>query len=155
MLDTKYHIYSDTETGEGIIRTSGYNLPEILHEHIEFIQTTTMFARFKALEIATHLGMEARALSVPTDGGTITGPASNPVDSACNTTVVSSCIRQLYNAVDYNTSATNRNNMAVSGFSQNYANIKDLQDYYAAVNPAAYLSMREHKRLIRKTSLVF
>ena len=52
--------------------------------------------------------------------------------------MVPSCIRQLYNAVDYNTSATNGNNIAVSGFFKNYANVKDLQDYYAAVNPAAY-----------------
>ncbi|KIM60332.1 hypothetical protein SCLCIDRAFT_26677 [Scleroderma citrinum Foug A] len=138
MLDTKYYIYGYTEMGESIVRTSSYSLPEILHKHIEFIQPTTMFARFKALEITTHLSVEARTLSVPTDSGTITGPAGNPIDNSCNTTVVPSCIRQLYNAVDYNTSATNGNNIAVSGFFTNYANVKDLQDYYAAVNPAAY-----------------
>ncbi|KIM58255.1 hypothetical protein SCLCIDRAFT_28167 [Scleroderma citrinum Foug A] len=138
MLDVKYYIYSHTETGEGIIRTSGYDLPEIFDEHIEFIQPTTMFSRFKGLEIATHLSMEARALSVPTDSGTITGPAGNPVDSSCNTTLVPSCIRQLYNGVDYNTFATNGNNIAVSGFFTNYANVKDLQDSYAAVSPAVY-----------------
>ncbi|KAF9236232.1 peptidase S8/S53 domain-containing protein [Melanogaster broomeanus] len=118
MLDTKYHVYTHSETGESIVRTISYSLPEIMHEHVELIQPTTMFAE-------------------PVSG-MITGPAGNQVDASCNTTVTISCLRQLYNAVGYNTSATNGNQIAVTAYLEQYANNKDLQQFFKLENPTAY-----------------
>ncbi|KAG1842351.1 hypothetical protein F4604DRAFT_1597506, partial [Suillus subluteus] len=42
-----YHVYKHDKTRERIVQTTSYSLPEILHDHIDLIQPTTMFARFK------------------------------------------------------------------------------------------------------------
>ena len=49
-----------------------------------------------------------------------------------------SCLRQLYNAVGYNTSATNGNQIAVTAYTGEYANNQDLQQFFQLENPAAY-----------------
>ncbi|KAG1778851.1 peptidase S8/S53 domain-containing protein [Suillus placidus] len=138
MLDTTYHVYKHAETGESIVRTTSYSLPDILHHHVDFIQPTTMFARFKAFKSTLHWTNQAQpAVSSPA-GGTITGPAGNSVDASCNHTITLSCLRQLYNAEDYETTATNCNKLGITGYLDQYANNKDLQQFYQAQNPSAY-----------------
>lgn len=46
----KYHVWTHEESGDSAIRTLVYSLPEDVHEHIELIQPTTMFARMKGAE---------------------------------------------------------------------------------------------------------
>ncbi|OJA15326.1 hypothetical protein AZE42_03348 [Rhizopogon vesiculosus] len=138
MLNTTYHVYKSFKTGESIVRTTSYSLPEILHEHVDLIQPTTMFARFKAFKTTLHWTNQAQALVSNSSGGTITGPAGNQVDASCNEDVTISCLRQLYNAVDYNTSATNGNRLGVTGYLGEIANDMDLQQFYQLQNPLAY-----------------
>lgn len=78
----KYHIYRHIETGERIIRTTSYSLPEGVYDHIDLIQPTTMFAQFKAFESNLHWGTTA-VVGVEVAGIT-TGPAGNQVDTSCN-----------------------------------------------------------------------
>ncbi|KAH7905839.1 peptidase S8/S53 domain-containing protein [Hygrophoropsis aurantiaca] len=137
MLDTNYHVYHHEETGDSIVRTTSYSLPEILHDHIDLIQPTTMFARFKAFESTLHWAGVASA-TPSTASGTITGPAGNQVDASCNATITLTCLWQLYNSVGYNTSATNGNKLGLTGYLNQYANIDDLQMFFADQNPAAY-----------------
>ncbi|KAG1782846.1 peptidase S8/S53 domain-containing protein [Suillus placidus] len=138
MLDTTYHVYKHAETGESIVRTTSYSLPDILHHHIDLIQPTTMFARFKAFKSTMHWTNQAQpAVSIP-PGATITGPAGNPVDASCNSTITLSCLRQLYNAENYKTTATNCNKLGLTGYLDQYVNNKDLQQFYQAQNPSAY-----------------
>ncbi|KAG1873580.1 peptidase S8/S53 domain-containing protein [Suillus subalutaceus] len=138
MLDTTYHVYKHAETGESIVRTTSYSLPDILHHHVDLIQPTTMFARFKAFKSTLHWANQAQpAVSYP-PGETITGPAGNPVDASCNSTITLSCLKQLYNAESYTTSATNCNKLGLTGYLDQYANNKDLQQFYQAQNPSAY-----------------
>ncbi|KAH7909406.1 peptidase S8/S53 domain-containing protein [Hygrophoropsis aurantiaca] len=139
MLDTTYHVYHHAKSGDSIIRTTSYSLPEILHEHIELIQPTTMFARFKAMKSTLHwAGSSSLASSPGASTGTITGPAGNQVDASCNTTITLSCLRQIYNAVGYNTSAANGNKIGLTGYLGQFANIADLEMFYQDQNPAAY-----------------
>ncbi|KAH7887356.1 peptidase S8/S53 domain-containing protein [Phlebopus sp. FC_14] len=138
MLDTKYHVYRHSETGESIVRTTSYSLPEILHEHVDLIQPTTMFARFKAFKSTLLWSGAAAGVSASGSGSTITGPAGNQVDASCNSTITVSCLRQLYNAVGYNTSATNGNQIGLTGYLGQYANNMDLQQFYQLENPMAY-----------------
>ncbi|KAG0702391.1 peptidase S8/S53 domain-containing protein [Suillus ampliporus] len=138
MLDTTYHVYKHAETGEGIVRTTSYSLPDILHEHVDLIQPTTMFARFKAFKSTLHWTDQVQPAVLSTSGGTITGPAGNEVDASCVDTVTISCLKQLYNAVDYNTSATNCNKLGITGYLEEYANKMDLQQFYELQNPSAY-----------------
>ncbi|KAH7909407.1 peptidase S8/S53 domain-containing protein [Hygrophoropsis aurantiaca] len=157
MLNTTYHVYHHAKSGDSIIRTTSYSLPEILHEHIELIQPTTMFARFKAMKSTLHWAGTSSFASTPVPGtksaphragssallsssvsGTVTGPAGNQVDASCNITITLSCLRQIYNAVDYNTSATNGNKIGITAYIGEYANIADLEMFYQNQNPAAY-----------------
>ncbi|KAG0697324.1 peptidase S8/S53 domain-containing protein [Suillus ampliporus] len=138
MLDTTYHVYKRAETGESIVRTMSYSLPEILHEHVDLIQPTTMFARSKAFKSTLHWATQLQPAVSSRSGGTITGPAGNQIDASCTSTVTVSCLRQLYNAVDYNTSATNGNELGITGYLEQYANNLDLQQFYQLENPSAY-----------------
>lgn len=53
------------------------------------------------------------------------------VDASCNATVTVNCLLELYNAVGFNASATNENQIAVTGYLEQFANIADLQSFYA------------------------
>ena len=96
-----------------------------------------MFARFKSFKNTMHWTGQTQP-AVSNSSGTITGPAGNQVDASCNNTVTISCLRQLYNAVDYNTSATNGNQLGLTGYLEQYANNMDLQQFYQLENPSAY-----------------
>ncbi|KAG2138056.1 peptidase S8/S53 domain-containing protein [Suillus bovinus] len=137
MLTTDYHVYKHAQTGESIIRTLSYSLPEILHDHIDLIQPTTMFAQFKAFRSTLHWSNHVRPAESP-PGSTITGPAGNQVDASCNNTITVSCLRQLYNAVDYKTSATNGNAFGIAGYLNEFSNNVDLQQFYQLQNPSAH-----------------
>jgi tripeptidyl-peptidase-1 len=138
MLDTTYHVYKHVKTGESIVRTTSYSLPEILHEHVDLIQPTTMFARFKAFKSTLHWGNQVQPSVLSTSSGTITGPAGNQVNASCNSTITVSCLRELYNAVSYNTSATNGNQLGITAYLGQYANNMDLQQFFELENPSAY-----------------
>ncbi|PFH51348.1 hypothetical protein AMATHDRAFT_142954, partial [Amanita thiersii Skay4041] len=44
MLDTTYHVWKHEKSGDYLVRTTSYSLPKGLHEHVDVIQPTTMFA---------------------------------------------------------------------------------------------------------------
>ncbi|KAG2355855.1 peptidase S8/S53 domain-containing protein [Suillus spraguei] len=136
MLDTTYYVYKHAETGDSIVRTTSYSLPENLHNHVDLIQPTTMFARFKAFKSTLHWANQPSVLS--TSSGTITGPAGNQIDASCNNTITISCLKQLYNSVSYNTSATNGNQLGLTAYLGQYANNMDLQQFFQLENPSAY-----------------
>ncbi|KAG2361732.1 hypothetical protein BDR07DRAFT_1286342 [Suillus spraguei] len=138
MLDTTYYVYTHTETGESIVRTTSYSLPDILHNHVDLIQPTTMFARFKAFASTVHKHNQTQAAVSHLPGKTIKGPAGNPVDASCNATITLSCLRQLYNAEDYKSNAKNNNKLGLTGYLEQYANNEDLQQFYKDQNPLAY-----------------
>ena len=43
MLGTKYHVYKHSATKTTIIRTIGYSLPSILHDHVTVVTPSTYF----------------------------------------------------------------------------------------------------------------
>jgi tripeptidyl-peptidase-1 len=122
-----YHVWNHLESGDSIIRTSSYSLPQHLHEHIDVIQPTTAFARLKPFKSTVHRFNPVLESSV---GG-------NRIDPSCNSTVTISCLKQLYGAVSYKPSAKNGNRIGLTGYLGQNANIADLQLFYANQTPAA------------------
>lgn len=59
------------------------------------------------------------------------------VDASCNTTITVSCIQQLYNAVGFKPSGRNGNVIGITGYLEQFANIADLQQFYADQRPDA------------------
>ncbi|KAG5648771.1 hypothetical protein DXG03_000120 [Asterophora parasitica] len=141
MLDTKYNVWKNANTGEQIVRTTHYSLPEKLHEHIEVVQPTTMFAQFKAMRSTISWPDETEEISVAQFKGpttTTTKPPASvvPVDASCNTTITLKCLQQLYNFVDYKPTAKG-NSIGITGYLEEFANIQDLQSFYADQRPEA------------------
>jgi tripeptidyl-peptidase I len=114
-------------------------LPEHLHEHIDLVQPTTLFSNFRPLattihsddsKVTTPVFAAAPPIKVPSASG-------GKVDANCNSTITISCLKQLYNAVGYVPSATNGNQIGVTGYLRQVANFQDLQDFYADQLPEA------------------
>lgn len=59
------------------------------------------------------------------------------VDPTCNLTITLTCLRQLYNAVGYTPSAKVGNSIGITGYLEQFANIQDLQSFYADQLPEA------------------
>ncbi|KAF8204660.1 tripeptidyl peptidase A [Pholiota molesta] len=138
MLETNYHVWEHVESGDYLVRTTSYSLPSNLHDHIELIQPTTMFGRFKPEKSAIF-----SAVPVPdTFGqeniveGTIKSASGISVDASCNSTITITCLQQLYNAVGFKPSAKG-NSVAVTGYLEQFANKQDLQTFFADQRPDA------------------
>ncbi|KAH9482944.1 Tripeptidyl-peptidase sed3 [Psilocybe cubensis] len=142
MLDTTYYVWEHITSGDRLVRTTSYSLPAHIHGHIEVIQPTTLFGRFKAqrstifnIEEAPPKLFESTASEAAT---IITDKASNVVvDASCNTTITISCLQQLYNAVGYVPSGNPRNSIGITGYLEEFANIQDLQLFFADQRPDA------------------
>ncbi|THG99451.1 hypothetical protein EW026_g2904 [Hermanssonia centrifuga] len=143
MLGTKYYVWVDSE-GDSIVRTTAYSLPEHLHEHIELVQPTTLFSTLRGMKTNFHLGQGDPA-PAPAKGSTISVPSAHngQVDTSCNSSVTLSCLKQLYNAVGYTPSKELKNQIAVTGYLEYFANLQDLQLFYADQRPDAVNSSFE------------
>lgn len=78
-----------------------------------------------------HLEVAADAppIKVPTASGGL-------VDASCNTTITITCLKQLYNAVGFVPSAKG-NKIGITGYLDQFANIADLQMFFADQRPDA------------------
>ncbi|EKM59772.1 uncharacterized protein PHACADRAFT_250501 [Phanerochaete carnosa HHB-10118-sp] len=138
MLDAKYHVYEHS-TGDTLVRTTSYSLPEHLHAHIELIQPTTLFSRFRASKATLHFDQAAQTSSTNTDAPAISVPSASggTVDASCNTTITVTCLKELYNAVGYTPLVNSGNQVACTGYLDQFANLDDLQLFFADQVPAA------------------
>lgn len=135
-----YFVWKHIDSGDYLVRTTSYSLPRHLHEHVDLVQPTTSFGRFK----------ESKSTLVWGDG-TVTNELVNQlknqppivdatsgavVDASCNITITINCLQQLYNAVGYVPSARG-NSIGITGYLEQFANIQDLQEFYADQRPDA------------------
>ena len=107
---------------------------------MELIQPTTMFARLKGHKTTFHWSKPDQQTSnspATVNGGKINLPGGITVDASCNTTITVSCLKQLYNAVGFVPSGTNGNQIGITGYLEEFANIADLQQFYADQVPEA------------------
>lgn len=136
--DQEYSIFTHSSTGESLVRTTAYSLPENLHGHIDVVQPTTHFSGTKALKSTLrfsknqHPFIDATAppINVPSASG-------GQVDASCNETITITCLLQLYNAVGFTASATNGNQIGITGYLEQFANREDLQTFYSRQRPEA------------------
>lgn len=138
MLGTEFSVWEHTEDGNVLVRTTQYSLPHHLDEHIELIQPTTAFNRAKAQRTTNHFTGLDNAASSQSSGANITVPGYGvTVDASCNNTTTVSCLKQLYNAIDYTPKASDKNAIALTGYLGQFANFADLQNFYEDQVPAA------------------
>ncbi|KAI0693070.1 tripeptidyl peptidase A [Cytidiella melzeri] len=136
MLSTKYYMWEHVD-GTRLVRTTQYSLPPELHLHIEFIQPTTLFSRsqsFRATVVPDAVTTSDALLPL---SRRVQQSSKSTIDPSCATKITVTCLKQIYNAVDYRTSATNGNQIAVTGYLEEFANKEDLQMFYAQQRPDA------------------
>jgi tripeptidyl-peptidase-1 len=119
------------------VRTTEYSLPAHLDQHVELIQPTTAFHRTKGHRSTLHFSQPAQVSPSSADAKIIIPGSSLSVDASCNWTITVSCLKQLYNMVDYIPHATQENAIAVTGYLEQFANFADLQQFYADQVPGA------------------
>ncbi|KAK7470306.1 hypothetical protein VKT23_001737 [Stygiomarasmius scandens] len=132
MLDTTYHIWIHESSGDSVVRTTSYSLPEHLHEHVDVIQPTTMFARWKGHKSTIHDVDRA-----PVSSSDVTSAPNSGIDPSCNSTITISCLQQLYNVGNHTASADVGNSVGITGYLEQFANRDDLQTFYADQRPDA------------------
>ncbi|PAV23333.1 subtilisin [Pyrrhoderma noxium] len=143
MLDAKYHVYQHVHTGKHITRTLSYSLPQILHEHIDLIEPTTVFDNLHEMRATYHLTDKTESdLEVPgkdkEEHSFVTGPAGQNISASCNTTITPSCLMQLYRTEGYVPRAAHKgNSIGVTGYLEQFVNFADLQTFYSLFRPDA------------------
>ncbi|KAJ7437093.1 tripeptidyl peptidase A [Mycena galericulata] len=132
LLGAEYYSWQHT-SGDVLVRATSYSLPQYLHSHIELIQPTTMFARWNGLSPILH-----PEDADPIDSTkSVAAPSGPHVDPDCATRITLRCVMQLYNAVGYRPRATKKNAIGITGFLDQYANLRDLNSFYRQQLPAA------------------
>ncbi|CAA7260133.1 unnamed protein product [Cyclocybe aegerita] len=114
-------------------------LPANLHDHIDVIQPTTMFGRFKQHKsMVSFPDPDIEIIEFTPDMKPVVDAVTNvSVDASCNRTVTITCLQQLYNAVGYTPLANASNSIAITGYLEQFANNQDLQSFYADQRPDA------------------
>ena len=132
-------MWKHAQDGEVLVRATEYSLPAHLDQHIELIQPTTAFNRAKGQSTTSQFSPDLdTANSSPSSDDKIYVPGSGvTVDASCNTTITVTCLKQLYNAVNYIPKAAHNNSIALTGYVEQFANFADLQKFYAHQVPAA------------------
>ncbi|EIW73981.1 subtilisin-like protein [Coniophora puteana RWD-64-598 SS2] len=136
MFDTDLHLYKHAESGDSLIRTLEYSLPEILHDHIDLVHPLTMHApspRTDMKKRSVNAAHERRSLNLINSRANSTGS----IDPSCEYQITPSCLRQLYNIGNYTPSASNGNAIAVTGFTDEWANLVDWDNFLQAQVPSA------------------
>lgn len=124
-------------SGDQIVRTTSYSLPENVHEHIDVVQPTTMFGQFKGLRSTIVFSDETEASpQLQSLAKIIDSTSGAVVDASCNTTITVKCLQQLYNAVGF-TPSSKGNSIGITGYLEQFANLQDLQSFYAEQRPDA------------------
>ncbi|EJT99523.1 subtilisin-like protein [Dacryopinax primogenitus] len=127
LLDTEYHVFHHTTSGDYLVRTLGYSLPTHLHAHIDVVQPSTTFARLQPKRSSLHgdsivLSSEA---AIP------------PVPASCNHTITPACLKEIYNVGNYTASSTSGNILGIAGYLEQWANMNDTNWFYQVYLPQA------------------
>ena len=108
-----------------------------MHEHVDVMQPTTSFARFRK-QVSTLSIIEDAPAEIQSSQDQIVDPVTGVVvDASCNKTITIKCLQQLYNAVEYEPLADGRNSIGITAYLEQYANIQDLQSFYREQRPDA------------------
>ncbi|OJT09515.1 Tripeptidyl-peptidase sed3 [Trametes pubescens] len=140
MLKTEYHVWTHDASGESVVRTTEYSIPEHLDDHVELVQPTTMFSRMRSLKTTFHINdVQEKVAAAPAAAPPISIPSASGghVDASCNQTITITCLQQLYNAVGFTPSTKHGNEIGITGYLEEFANIQDLQSFYADQRPDA------------------
>ncbi|KAF8273325.1 peptidase S8/S53 domain-containing protein [Lactarius quietus] len=128
MLGASYQRYRESGTNDtSILRTIGYALPAVLHEHVRTVVPTTCFASMRTPLQSTqgHSVDETADMASRETGKTRDNPIK-PTD-----------LRWLYRTAAYVPAAPDKNALGVLGYAKDYPNPADLEMFMTLYRPNA------------------
>lgn len=96
-----------------------------------------MFALWKGLKTTLHYEDHEEERTIANSFAKVNLADGVTVDPACNVSITVNCLHQLYNTGGYVPKATHKNRIGITGYLEQYANIQDLQSFYADQVPQA------------------
>ncbi|KAI0777411.1 family S53 protease [Trametes elegans] len=127
LLDADFSVYKHTSSGKTSIRTLRYSIPSELQDHIDFVHPTVVFARpFHGPAFSKPVPSSKRELVQRTSDATV--PAS------CQSSITPACVQALY-GIPTAPANVSTNQLAVSGFIEQFANQKDLSTFLTTFRP--------------------
>ena len=138
LLGASYQLYRHTETNEVVLRTTGYALPAALHDHVQTIAPTTYFGSPDALQQTSRLMPNGPALPKgDLELHNASAALSSRDASDCSGTMTPTCLRQLYNTIDYEPQAQGGNELGIAGYDGEFPSQSDLTQFMRLFRPDA------------------
>ena len=144
LLGASYRLYRHAETNQTVLRTIGYSLPAILHEHVQTVVPTTYFGSSRALVQTSRLMPDSPTLPYASDlalqdaSVNASSPGIDlPVPPYCNHTVTPTCLRRLYKTDGYVPRALEKNKLGITGYFGISVNQTDLTKFMTLFRPDA------------------
>ncbi|KAI0755126.1 family S53 protease [Daedaleopsis nitida] len=123
LLDANFSVFKH-DSGMETIRTLSYSVPAELQGHIDLVLPTVTFPSPESRPV----------FSAPINVDDVHNLTSRAVPSECATYITPACLQALYNLPA--TKATQSSNkLAVTGYSQQYANQADLESFLTQYRP--------------------
>jgi tripeptidyl-peptidase-1 len=153
LLGASYRLYRHTETNETVLRTTGYSLPFVLHEHVQTVAPTTYFGSPIALRQTSRLVPGGPTL--PKGDLELQNASTDAVSSSCASTITPCCLRRLYKTERYVPRAAGTNKLGIAGYLGQSASQPDLTQFMTLFRPDAVgsrLSIKQVKGGINNQS---
>ena len=149
LLGTRYSVFRHVD-GSELIRTSQWSLPSHLHDHIDAIQPTNSFFRFKP-QAATWLQSPQQSYQ-DTSGSQkaelATGVQAEAIERVCNASMITpACLRTLYNTINYSPKAQAKSKIGYCNYLEETTITTDLSKYVSAYRPDASASTINFKTI--------
>ncbi|OSC98853.1 family S53 protease [Trametes coccinea BRFM310] len=128
LLNAEFSVFNHTATGTTSIRTLAYSIPSDLQGHIDLIHPTTSFAQpLKGRTINFTPRKDGKAPLV-------TNTTQATVPASCQSQITPACLQALY-GIPIAPATAKTNQLAVSGFIQEFANQQDLTTFLGSLRP--------------------
>ena len=130
LLGASYELYRNTKTNETIIRTVGYALPMVLHEHVQTVAPTTFFASTQTLQMTPRSHpFRSAAAEVKAGSRKLAKVPSSREEELEEVFVTPDYLRWLYKTFAYKPISMGSNRLGIVGFDKEYPNPRDLTKF--------------------------
>jgi tripeptidyl-peptidase-1 len=140
LLGASYQLYRHTETGETVLRTINYALPQALHELVQTVAPTTYFGSPRALRQTSQLRPNGPTLpegdpELQKELESLSPDSPVPVN--CSKIITPTCLRILYKTGGYVPRAEGRNQLGIAGYLGENVSRSDLKEFMTLFRPDA------------------
>ncbi|KAF4627954.1 hypothetical protein G7Y89_g10196 [Cudoniella acicularis] len=132
LLNTEYQSYANSRSGETVLRTLSYSLPNVLKGHVDSVQPTTFFG-------LRTMGSMIKDFQ-PHIEETLSTEGTSAVKGCSGSSITPTCLANLYNFASITPSNQTLGRMGIGGFLQQHPVPADLTTF---MNKYAFFSNKD------------